>query len=79
VEIEGLDLMETAGWIVVCILGLVFAAVIAWLGMLWISSRMGKSMVEAFRVGVSREEIEEIKRELAKLRESIEDRRKSRR
>lgn len=72
--------METAGWIVVCILGLVFAAVIAWLGMLWISSRLGKSMTEVFRVGVSREEIEEIRSELVKLRESIEDlRRKSRR
>lgn len=37
-------------------------------------------MTEVFRVGVSREEIEEIRSELVKLRESIEDlRRRSRR
>ena len=57
-----------------------FAAVIAWLGMLWITSRMGKSMTDILRVGVSREEIEEIRREIAELRESIENlRRRSRR
>jgi len=65
--------METVGWIVICIVSLAFAVVIAWLGMLWITNRVGKSMTEVFRVGVSREEIEEIRRELAKLRESIED------
>lgn len=72
--------METIGWVVICIVGLAFAAVIAWLGMLWVTSRVGKSMTEVFRVGVSREEIEEIRSELAKLRELIEDlRRRSRR
>jgi pilus assembly protein TadC len=65
--------MEVLGWIVILILGLVFVAVIAWLGVLWITSRMGKSMTEVFRTGVSREEIEEIKREMSQLRESIED------
>lgn len=73
-------MMETIGWVVICIVGLAFAAVIAWLGMLWVTSRVGKSMTEVFRVGVSREEIEEIRSELAKLRELIEDlRRRSRR
>jgi len=72
--------METIGWVVICIVGLSFAAVIAWLGMLWITSRVGKSMTEVFRVGVGREEIEEIRDELVKLRKSIEDlRRRSRR
>jgi len=72
--------METVGWAVICIVSLAFAAVIAWLGMLWITSRVGKSMTEILRVGVSTEEIEEIRREIAKLRESIEDlKRKSRR
>lgn len=65
--------MEILGWLVVLILGLVFAAVIGWLGVLWITSRMGKSMTEVFRTGVSREEIEEIKREISELRDSIED------
>jgi len=72
--------METVGWIVICIVSLAFAAVIAWLGMLWITSRMGKSMTDILRVGVSREEIEEIRSELVNLRESIEDiKQKSRR
>jgi hypothetical protein len=65
--------MEILGWLVILILGLVFAAVIGWLGMLWITSRMGKSMTEVFRTGVSREEIEEIKREISELRDSIKD------
>ncbi len=72
--------METIGWIVIGVVGVVFAAVLAWLGMLWITMRAGKSMTEVFRVGVSREEIEEIRCEIVKLRESIEDfRRKSKR
>lgn len=45
-------MMETIGWVVICIVSLAFAAVIAWLGMLWITSRVGKSMTEVFRVGV---------------------------
>jgi len=65
--------METIGWIVILIVSLAFAAVIAWLGMLWMTSRMGKSMTEFLRTGASREEIEEIKREITELRESIED------
>jgi pilus assembly protein TadC len=65
--------METIGWIVILIVSLAFAAVIAWLGMLWMTSRMGKSMTEVFRTSVSREEIESIKREISQLRESIEN------
>ncbi len=65
--------MEVLGWLVILILGLVLAAVVGWLGMLWITSRMGKSLTEVFRTGASREEIEEIKREVSELRESIED------
>jgi hypothetical protein len=65
--------MEIIGWVVILIVSLAFAAVIAWLGMLWMTSRMGKSMTEVFRTGVSREEIEEIKREISQLRDSIED------
>jgi polyhydroxyalkanoate synthesis regulator phasin len=37
------------------------------------TSRMGKSMTEVFRTGVSREEIESIKSEISELRGSIED------
>ena len=35
--------------------------------------RAGKSMTEVFRIGVGREELEEIRRELVELRESVED------
>lgn len=79
-EVEGPDLMETIGWIVIGVIGVAFAAVLAWLGMLWITMRAGKSMTEVFRVGVGREELEEIRRELVELRELIEGlERKSRR
>lgn len=72
-EAQGLDVMETVGWIVIGIIGVAFAAALAWLGMLWITMRAGKSMTEMFRIGTSKEELEEMRRELVELRESIED------
>jgi len=41
--------------------------------MLWITMRAGKSMTEVFRVGVGREELEEIRRELVELRKLVEE------
>jgi len=41
--------------------------------MLWITMRAGKSMTEVFRIGVDREELEEIRRELVELRKLVED------
>lgn len=77
-EVEGPDLMETIGWIVIGVIGVAFAAVLAWLGMLWITMRAGKSMTEVFRVGVGREELEEIRRELVELRRLIQQLRNKR-
>jgi hypothetical protein len=65
--------METLGWIVILIVGLAFAAVIAWLGTLWITTRAGRAMTQIFRPSVGAEELEEIRRELAELRRLIED------
>ena len=42
-EVEGPNLRETIGWIVIGVVGVAFAAVLAWLGMLWITMRAGKS------------------------------------
>jgi len=70
--------METAGWIVIGIIGVAFAAVAAWLGMLWITTRASKSVAEVFKLGPSREELEEIKQELRELRKIIEKMRKVR-
>ena len=66
-------MMETIGWIVIGVVGVAFVAVLAWLGMLWITMRAGKSMTEVFRVGVGREELEEIRQELVELRKLVED------
>jgi len=66
-------LMETIGWIVIGVVGVAFAAVLAWLGMFWITMRAGKSMTEVFRVGVGREELEKIRRELVELRKLVEE------
>jgi hypothetical protein len=66
-------MVETVGWIVIGIVGIAFAVVLAWLGMLWITMRTSKSMTEIFRTGAGREELEEIRRELVELRKSVED------
>lgn len=64
--------METLGWIVICIVGLAFAAVIAWLGTLWITTRAGRAMTQIFKPGPATEELEEIRHELIELRKAIE-------
>jgi hypothetical protein len=65
--------METVGWIIIGIIGVAFAAALAWPGMLWITMRAGKSMTEVFKFGVGREEIEEVRRELVELRKLIQE------
>lgn len=68
--------METAGWIVIGVIGVAFAAVGAWLGMLWLCARASRSMTEVLRLGPSREELEELKRELQEIRRILEKRKR---
>ncbi|MEA1904510.1 MAG: hypothetical protein U9M97_01330 [Candidatus Hadarchaeota archaeon] len=60
-------MVSTLGWIVIGIVGVVFAAALAWVGMIWASTRTSRALSQVFKPRATTEELEEIRRELAEL------------
>lgn len=66
-------MVSTLGWIVIGIVGVAFAAALAWVGMIWATTRTSRALSQIFKPQATTEELEEIRRELAELRESLEE------
>lgn len=66
-------MIHTLGWIVIGIIGVAFAAALAWVGMIWATTRTSKTLSQIFKPQATREELEEIRRELTELRKSLKE------
>ncbi len=66
-------MVSTLGWITIGVVGVAFAVALAWVGIIWATTRTSRALSQIFKPRATMEELEEIRRELVELRESLED------